>query len=111
MKIPRPTKVYANFLPGFVEAFSSREDARHSNDEQENSEAYAEAVPCLLLPLTAEVRARLRPKIRQAINWWFDGENDFNTCLERSTDDVMAVMGIVQPRRKRGKRRGQGGGA
>ncbi len=104
MKNPRPLTVYANFLPGYAEAFSWRERAEQSNDEQENSEAYAESVPCLLIPLTPSVRAKLRPRIRQAINWWFDGECDFRTCLERSTDDVMTVLGIIPRRRKRAKR-------
>lgn len=93
MKTPRPTRVYANFADGFAEAFSSREYAAQSAGEL-GVATPAAAVPCMLIPLTPEVIARLRPQVRQAINWWFDGESDYATCLENSTDAAMAAMGI-----------------
>lgn len=55
-------------------------------------------MPVSLVPLTPEAAEKMRAKVRQAINWWFDGESDFNTCLERSTDDVMKLFGFPAKR-------------
>jgi hypothetical protein len=50
--------------------------------------------PVLVIPLRPEAVEALRAKVRQAINWWWDGESDYHTCLERSTDDVLKTLGI-----------------
>lgn len=34
----------------------------------------------------------LRKEIRDVINWWWDGESDFPTCLEGATDGVMKIL-------------------
>lgn len=60
------------------------------NDPQE--------MPVALVPLTPAAEEKMRAKVRLAINWWFDGESDFQTCLERSTDDVMKLFGFPAKR-------------
>jgi hypothetical protein len=56
-------------------------------------------VRVVVVPLDDE--EALRKKVRDAINWWFDGESDYQTCLERSTDDVLNALGLAPKRRRK----------
>jgi hypothetical protein len=93
MKRPRKIKVYANFHSGFAEAFSSREYAK-AGAGGAGLDSSQSAVPCLLIPLTPAVISELRTKVRQAINYWYDGECGYLECLEGSTDGAMLAIGI-----------------
>lgn len=56
--------------------------------------------PVVTVPASPKAVARMRRKVRGIINWWFDGESDFKTCLDRSTDDVMKAFGFKTPKKK-----------
>ncbi|MDE2106859.1 MAG: hypothetical protein KGL39_57115 [Patescibacteria group bacterium] len=48
--------------------------------------------PVLVLPLDPASLAAARERVRHAINWWWEGESDFATCLERSTEDALKAL-------------------
>jgi hypothetical protein len=57
--------------------------------------------PVIVIDGRPENVKKLRAEIRQVINWWMDGESDFQTCLERTTDDVLSVLRVTNKKRRK----------
>lgn len=51
--------------------------------------------------------SKIRAEIRHAINWYFDGEMDYQFCLENSVDAIMTLFRIPKPKKSPRKLRGK----
>jgi hypothetical protein len=94
-----PTKVYANFCDGFVEAHASKEFAKQECRELRDDIIHG-VVPCLLIPLNPKSIQELQSKVAKSMVCTLLTQGLRRELPERLAEACFQALGIRKSKRK-----------